>query len=93
MKMSKEFLKKNFFEVVKLDQMQMRFMPGRGTINAIYIIKQMMKNMKWLEENFDPEKDPESEKAFNRVPREVIKWALRKKGVVEREIQVIKKKV
>jgi len=29
------------------------------------------------------------EKAFNRVPREVIRWALRRKGVVEREIIAI----
>ena len=29
------------------------------------------------------------EKAFNRVPREVIWWSLRRKGVLEREIKAI----
>ena len=29
------------------------------------------------------------EKAFDRVPREVILWALRQKGVMEREVRAV----
>ena len=58
--------------------MQMEFKPGRSINEAIFAIKQMMKKYKVTEKKL---------KAFNRVPSEVIWWALKRKRVVESEIK------
>ena len=59
--------------------MQYGFMPGRGTIDAIFILRQ-------LQEKYLGKKKclyycfVDLEKAFDSVPRKVIEFALRKKG-------------
>ena len=60
-----------------IDESQFGFMPARGTVDAIFIIRQLQekyigKNRK-LYFGFVDLKKP-----FNRVPREVVEWALRK---------------
>ena len=73
---------------MKVDQMHFGFMPGRSTVDAIFILMRMQES--YLEKNrklficFVV-----LEKAFDRVPRKVIKWALRKKLVPERLVQAI----
>ena len=60
---------------VKIDDMQFGFSPGKGTTDAIFIIRQ-------LQEKFlDKKKElwiafVDLEKAFDRIPREVLWWAL-----------------
>ena len=65
------------------DNMQFGFMPGKGTTDAIFIIRQIQEkhqaNKKQLYYAF-----VDLEKVFDRVPREVVRWALRKLGVDER---------
>jgi len=60
--------------------MQFGFMKGKGTTDAIFIVKQMQEKFrakgKKLYFGF-----VDLEKAFDRVPREVIGWAMRKLGV------------
>ena len=62
--------------------MQFGFMKGKGTTNAIFMARQMQENFrvkcKKLYFGF-----VDLEKAFDRVPREVISWAMRKLGVEE----------
>ena len=75
-------------KIVKIDDLQFGFMPGKGTTDAIFIVRQ-------LQEKFlAKEKDlwmafVDLEKAFDRVPREVVWWALRKLGVDEWLVSVI----
>ena len=68
--------------------MQFGFMPGRGTIDAIFIARQLQKrcfgNKKKLYFAF-----VHLEKAFDRVPREVGRWSLRKLGVMEWLVKMV----
>ena len=65
---------------MSIDDMQFGFMPGKGTTDAIFIMRQVQerhqaKKMKLYKAFVD------LEKTFDRVTREVVKWALRKLGV------------
>ena len=63
-------------EMVDIGSMQFGFVPGRGTTDAIFIIRQ-------LQEKYMAANKPlyfafvDLEKAFDRVPRKVLWWALR----------------
>ena len=61
---------------------QFRFVPGRGTTDAIFLEKQLQKRYlaanKRLYMAF-----VDLEKVFDGVPRKVIRWVLRKLGVEE----------
>ena len=50
MKVIERIFERTLLKVVELDEMQMGFMPGRGTTDAIFIMR-CWKNMKWPEES------------------------------------------
>ena len=64
------------------------FVPGRGTTDAIFIVRQ-------LQEKYIAAKKPlyfafvDLEKAFDRVPRKMLWWALRSLDVEEWAVCVI----
>jgi hypothetical protein len=74
---------------VCINDMQFGFRSGRGTTDAIFIVRQ-------IQERFlEKKKDLwmafiDLEKAFDRVPREVVWWALRRLGVEEWLVKVIR---
>ena len=76
-------------KTVKIDEMQFGFCPGKGTTDAIFIVRQVQ------EKFLGKQKEMwmafvDLEKAFDRVPREVLWWALRHVGVEEWMVNVIK---
>ena len=63
-------------EVVGMDKMQYRFMPGRGTV-VVFVLKSLTENFKAKNKLFLIFVDLEKV----RVPKENIRFALRRKGV------------
>ena len=68
--------------LVNLNEMQFGFMPGIETVDAIFMVRRMQEEYQ--------KKDKklcmcfvDMEKAFDRVPRKVMEWAMRKKGLSE----------
>ena len=81
MKIVERVLEKKIKELVKVDDIQFGFMPGKGTTDAFFILR--------MQEEFRGKEKKlymcfvDLEKAFDRVPRKVMKWALRNKSLPE----------
>ena len=75
-------------QLVSIDDSQFGFVPGRGTTDAIFVVRQLQE--KYLAANkrlymaF-----VDLEKVFDRVPRKVIWWVLRKLGVEEWIVRLV----
>ena len=73
-------MEKRLRRKVKIDDMQFGFVPGKGTMDAIFMVRQLQEN--FLEKRKDLfSAFVDLEKAFDRVPRQIVRWALRQLGV------------
>ena len=82
MKIVERVLERRIQTPVNLNEMQFGFMPGKGTVDAIFIVRRMQEEYQ--------KKDKklymcfvDMEKAFDRVARKVMEWAMRMKGLSE----------
>ena len=76
-------------KIVKIDDMQFGFMAGWSTTDAIFIVRQLQE--KYLAKNNELWMAfVDLEKAFDRLPREVVWWTLRYLGVDEWMVSVIR---
>jgi len=82
MKVVESIFEHRIRQQTEINDMQFGFMKGKGTTDDIFITRQMQENFrvkgKKLYFGF-----VNLEKAFDRVPREVISWAMHKLGVEE----------
>ena len=88
MKVFERIVERRIRDEVKIDPMQFGFMPGKGTTDGIFLVRQLQekalrKNNKLFLGFVD------LEKAFDRVPRKVVEWALRKEGVNEYMVKAV----
>ena len=80
MKIVERVLERRIRTLFNLNEMQFGFMPGK--VEAIFIVRRMQKEYqkknKKLYICF-----VDMEKGFNRVPRKVMKWVMKNKGLSE----------
>jgi hypothetical protein len=81
-------LNRKLRQVVKINDSQFGFVPGRGTTDAIFLVRQIQESIisKERKKYFG---FVDLEKAFDRVPRDVVRWALRKEGVSEYLVRAV----
>ena len=82
MKIIERVLERRIRAIVDFDEAQFGFMPGKGTIDALFLVRRLQ------DEHRAKDKRMymcfvDSDKAFDRVPRRVMEWAMRKKGLPE----------
>ena len=84
MKVVERILEHRIRQQIEADNMQFAFMKGKGTTDAIFTVRQMQENFR-VKGNKLYFGFVDLEKAFDRVPREVIQWAwaVHKLGVKE----------
>ena len=82
MKVLERVVDRFILQRVEIDEMKYGFMSGRGITDAIFIVRQLQEKLlaanKLLYMAF-----VDLEKAFDRVPRDVIWWAMQKLGINE----------
>lgn len=89
MKVFERVIEKKVRARVELDDMQFGFRAGRGTTDAIFVVRQVQE--RFLAKSKDLWMAfVDLEKAFDRVPRELLWWALRSAGVDEWIVNVIR---
>ena len=87
--MLERILDKRLRSLIDISEDQFGFMKGKGTTDAIFIVRQVQeKNLEKQKKIFHAFLD--LEKAYDRVPRDVIYWCLRRKGVPEALVKMVK---
>ena len=82
MKIVKTVLERRIQTLVNLNEMQLGFMPEKETVDAIFIVRRMQEEYQKMDKKLYM-CFVDMEKAFDRVPRKVMVWAMRKKGLSE----------
>ena len=67
---------------ISLNKMQFGFMSEKETMDAIFIVRRMQEEYQQKDKKFYV-CFVDMEKAFDRVPKKVMEWAMRKKGLSE----------
>ena len=82
MKIIEKVLEGGIQALVDFDEAQFGFMPGKGTIDALFLVRRLQKEHRAKDKRMYM-CFVDLEKAFDRVPRREMEWAMRKKGLTE----------
>ena len=88
MKLWERVIEQRLRHETTISENQFGFMSGRSTMEAIYLLRRLMERYR------DKKKDLhmifiDLEKAYDKVPRDLIWWALEKKCITKRYIEMI----
>lgn len=75
-------------KLVTLNENQCGFMPGKGTMDALFVVRRLQEEYRAKGRNLYM-CFVDLEKAFDRVPRKVMEWAMRKKGLPEVMVKAV----
>ncbi|KAJ8716309.1 hypothetical protein PYW08_013594 [Mythimna loreyi] len=89
MKAWEKVIERRLREESEISQNHFGFMTGRGTTDAIFAIFQLYEKYRGAHKNLHMV-FVDLEKAYDRVPREVLWWALNEKGVPGKYVQLIR---
>ena len=81
MKMFEKIVERRLRKLITVNNMQFGFSPGKGTTDAVFIIQQLQ------EKHIEVHKD--LEKAYDRVPRDLVYWCLRGRVVPEKLVRLV----
>ncbi|XP_063895323.1 LINE-1 retrotransposable element ORF2 protein [Helicoverpa armigera] len=89
MKVWEKVIEKRVREESEITQNQFGFMPGRGTMDAIFALRQLCEKYRRVHRNLHMV-FIDLEKAYDRVPREVLWWAMKEKGVPGKYVELVR---
>ena len=88
MKLWERIIEARLREIVNIRENQFGLRPGMSTTEPVFVLRQLQE--KCREKNKDLHMVfVDLEKAFGRIPRDLIWWCLRKKGVPEEYVNSI----
>lgn len=89
MKIWEKVIARRMREESEVSQNQFGFMPGRGTTEAIFALRQLCEKYRRVHKNLHMV-FIDLEKAYDRVPRKVLWWAMEEKRVPEKYVRIVK---
>ena len=88
MKLWERIIEVRLREIVNIRENQFGFRPGMSTTESVFALRQLQE--KCREKNKDLHMVfVDLEKIFDRIPRDLIWWCLRKKGVPEEYVKIV----